>query len=370
MSKPHGSALPFSAIAIGTATAVMVTGQPLATRAETVARSTPIVCTESTQHIAPIKTQSAVATVPVAQKTRLDQTAPIPMPGTVETSVRALQAQVPTSASPMSEVPSMTLSGTIAPQQNPRYKFSYLGIGVNFGSGGDTSGLGEISFAAFSKFALSQSFSVRPALLVNKNTTVLLPFTYDFPISGPGHVAPYIGLGLQSSSPFSATTTKSDLLLTAGIDYPINPHLAFTAGLNLGTFNHSGIGGLLGLAYIFNTASGSESSTTSAPAPAPGITSEQTATGAAPTEKEHHFTENWNAHFQATFIYQDKPAFNARYTGKNSLLSTAENFTYSLTATGYFGVRLWQNGEFYLNPELSSGIPPSGLLGLGSLSDG
>jgi|GEM_PF-260405 len=372
MSKIQENAWSIGAIVLSAVTIAAVGGQPLAAKAETAASSALSATAEPTQHLAPFRTQAPGTAVSVTQA-QPDKTAAIPpIPGTVETSARSLQAVVPVPAptSPTPEAPATEPSSTPNPlqKQRPKYKLSYLGIGINLGRGGDTSGLSETSFAAFSKFALSSSFSVRPALLVNKNTTVLLPFTYDFPISGPGQISPYIGLGLQSSSPFSAATTKSDLLLTAGIDYPINSHLAFTTGVNLGTFNRSGVGVLLGLAYSFNTAPGPESSTTSAPET--GATPDQTPKSDAPAEKEHHLTENWNAHFQTTFIYQDKPAFNARYTGTNSLLSTAENFTYSLTSTGFFGVRLWPSGEFYLDPELNSAVPPSQLFGLGSLSNG
>lgn len=315
------------------------------------------------------------------------KTVAVPVPGTVEISADKLQHSSPTSDSPVSQAPAIVPPATPTPTKKPKYKFSYFGIGANFGAGGETSALGATSFAAFSKFALSRSFSIRPAILVNQDTTVLLPVTYDFPIEGPGHIAPYFGLGMQSSSPFSATRTKSDLLLTAGIDYPINSHLAVTGGVNLGTLNSSGVGGLLGLAYIFNTAPGSESSASSAPesgtttpaqvekepnsepsttsAPEPGTTPNQ-----PEKEQEHHFTENWNAHFQGTFIYQYKPGFYARYSGANSLSNTAEDLTYSYSFTGFFGARLWQGGEFYLNPEISSSIPPSDLLGLGALSNG
>ena len=318
------------------------------------------------------------------QLTAKTKTVAVPVPGTVEISADKLQPSSPTSDSPISQAPAIVPPATPTPAKKPKYKFSYLGIGANFGAGGQTSALGATSFAAFSKFALSRSFSIRPALLVNQDTTFLLPITYDFPIEGPGHIAPYFGLGMQSSSPFSAARTKSDLLLTAGIDYPINSHLALTAGVNLGTFNSSGVGGLLGLAYIFNTAPGSESSTTSAPEPGttpnqpqkepnsePSTTSApEPGTTPAQPEKEHHFTENWNAHFQGTFIYQYKPGFYARYSGANSLSNTAEDLTYSYSFTGFFGARLWQGGEFYINPEISSSIPPSGLLGLGALSNG
>ncbi len=328
--------------------------------------------------------ETTVAPIGIQQLTAKTKTVAVPVPGTVEISADKLQPSSPTSDSPVSQAPAIVPPATPTPTKKPKYKFSYLGIGANFGSGGQTSALGATSFAAFSKFALSRSFSIRPAILVNQDTTVLLPVTYDFPIEGPGHIAPYVGLGMQSSSPFSAARTKSDLLLTAGIDYPIDSHLALTAGVNLGTFNSSGVGGLLGLAYIFNTAPGSESSTTSAPEPGtkpdqaqkepnsePGTTSApEPGTKPDQAQKEHHFTENWNAHFQGTFIYQYKPGFHALYSGANSLSNTAENLTYSYSFTGFFGARLWQGGEFYINPEISSSIPPGGLLGLGSLSNG
>ncbi|MBP5974497.1 iron uptake porin [Brasilonema sp. CT11] len=330
--------------------------------------------------------ETTVAPIGIPKATAKTKTVAVPVPGTVEISADKLQPSSPTSDSPVSQAPAIVPPGTPTPTKKPKYKFSYLGIGANFGAGGQTSALGATSFAAFSKFALSRSFSIRPTLLVNQDTTVLLPLTYDFSIEGPGHIAPYFGLGLQSSSPFSAARTKSDLLLTAGIDYPINSHLALTAGVNLGTFNSSGVGGLLGLAYIFNTAPGSESSTPSAPEPGTGTTMQQAekepgsgqggtsapepGTKPEQPEKEHHITENSNAHFQGTFIYQYKPGFYARYSGANSLSKTAEDLTYSYSFTGFFGVRLWQDGEFYLNPEISSSIPPSGLLGLGSLSNG
>ncbi len=328
--------------------------------------------------------------VGVKQLTASTEKLALPVPGTVEMSADKLQA-TPTSDSPVSQVPA-TAPETPTPLKKPKYKFSYLGLGVNFGSGGRDSALGTTSFAAFSKFALTPSFSIRPTLLVNsENTTVLLPVTYDFPVEGPGHIAPYVGLGLQASSPLSGAAMRSDLLLTAGIDYPINSQLALTGGVNLGTSNYSGIGGVVGLAYIFNTAPGAESSTTVSPQSNATPTSQSTPTTPpsgdrpasdsstttdqapktpAPEEKKHQITENSNAHFQGTFIYQDKPGFNSPYSGANSLLGTAENLTYTVSATAYLGFRPWKGGEFYVNPELSSVIPVSNLLGLGGLSNG
>jgi high affinity Mn2+ porin len=82
--------------------------------------------------------------------------------------------------------------------------------------------------------------------------------------------------------------------------------------------------------------------------------------------------ERWNAHFQSTFIRQDKPAFNSPYAGQNSLTG-AKAQGYSLTATAFLGLRLAgdaQNStELYLNPEGAQGIPFSSLTGLGGLTN-
>jgi len=83
--------------------------------------------------------------------------------------------------------------------------------------------------------------------------------------------------------------------------------------------------------------------------------------------------ESWNAHFQSTFIRQDKAAFDSPYAGQNSLAS-AKAQSYSLTATAYLGLRLGGNSnkstELYFNPEAVQGVPLSNLTGLGGISNG
>jgi hypothetical protein len=78
--------------------------------------------------------------------------------------------------------------------------------------------------------------------------------------------------------------------------------------------------------------------------------------------------ENFNAKFQATYIWQTKPAFNAPYSGVNSLLPRAEK-SYSFTSTAYLGLRLAKDTELYFNPEVVQGVAMSGLTGLGGLSN-
>ena len=78
--------------------------------------------------------------------------------------------------------------------------------------------------------------------------------------------------------------------------------------------------------------------------------------------------ESFNAKFQATYIWQKKPAFNAPYSGVNSLLPRAEK-SYSFTSTAYLGLRLAKDTELYFNPEVVQGVPMSGLTGLGGLTN-
>lgn len=80
-------------------------------------------------------------------------------------------------------------------------------------------------------------------------------------------------------------------------------------------------------------------------------------------------SEDWNIKAQTTYIWQRKPAFNARYSGDNSLITESEK-SYSFSATLFAGLRLGENTEAYYNPELVQGQPMSHLAGLGGLTNG
>lgn len=79
--------------------------------------------------------------------------------------------------------------------------------------------------------------------------------------------------------------------------------------------------------------------------------------------------ERFAFHGQATYIWTRKPAFNAAYSGENSL-GTERAKSYSFSSTLDLGLRLWQGAEFHFNPEATQGVPFSGLHGLGGLSNG
>lgn len=79
--------------------------------------------------------------------------------------------------------------------------------------------------------------------------------------------------------------------------------------------------------------------------------------------------ENWSARFQATYVYQSKPSFDAPYSGPNSVRPQHER-SYSFTSTAYLGLRPWHGGELYFNPEAVQGVPLSNVAGLGGLTNG
>lgn len=79
--------------------------------------------------------------------------------------------------------------------------------------------------------------------------------------------------------------------------------------------------------------------------------------------------EEWNAKFQSTYIWQKKPSFNAAYSGPNSLSTNAEK-SYTFSTDAFLGLRIRQNSELYLVPEIAQGVPLSNLTGMGGFSNG
>jgi hypothetical protein len=76
------------------------------------------------------------------------------------------------------------------------------------------------------------------------------------------------------------------------------------------------------------------------------------------------------AKYQITYNWQTHPAFPSAYEGPNSLVPYGEDM-YTFSATAFWGMRLWQGGELYINPEVVSGVPFSGdLIGLGGFTNG
>ena len=76
----------------------------------------------------------------------------------------------------------------------------------------------------------------------------------------------------------------------------------------------------------------------------------------------------FEVHAQATYVRQQKPAFDAAYSGTNSLQPQREK-GYTFTSTIFLAARAGDT-EFYFNPEFVSGVPLSDLHGLGGMTNG
>jgi high affinity Mn2+ porin len=81
------------------------------------------------------------------------------------------------------------------------------------------------------------------------------------------------------------------------------------------------------------------------------------------------FGEDAELHFQATVATQAHPAFDARYSGKNSLQPDAESAT-SVVMDLIGKLRAWPGGELTAQPELSGGRGLSSTLGVAAFPSG
>ena len=80
--------------------------------------------------------------------------------------------------------------------------------------------------------------------------------------------------------------------------------------------------------------------------------------------------EDTTARYQLTYNWQRHPAYQAAYTGPNSLIAGHETM-YTFTTDAFLGFRPWKDGEVYLTPEISQGVPFSNnLVGLGGFTNG
>ncbi len=174
-----------------------------------------------------------------------------PVPGTALTSSAALM----TESKPTSEIsPTQVAQADIDFGRPTRGGRSYIGVAGNIGIGGGESSLGDGNFAVISKVGVTNTLSVRPSAVFGNNTTILLPVTYDFslqqadPFDEPLAIAPYVGVGAAIKT---GSDSRTALLITGGIDFPLNPQFTATASVNAGFFNQTDVGLLLGVGYNF-----------------------------------------------------------------------------------------------------------------------
>ena len=78
---------------------------------------------------------------------------------------------------------------------------------------------------------------------------------------------------------------------------------------------------------------------------------------------------SWEIHGQTVFVFQGYPPFGAPYDGPQSLPSNGQSRE-TWAMSGFLGVRLWQGGEFYYNPELLQGFGVAQTQGAGGFPNG
>jgi len=79
--------------------------------------------------------------------------------------------------------------------------------------------------------------------------------------------------------------------------------------------------------------------------------------------------EDFAVHGQVVFIDQYHPAFRSPYRGANSL-DPGSRGDETVTATLSVGLKLWDGGQFYVDPEVDQGFGLSDTLGLAGFSNG
>ncbi|MGA9378176.1 MAG: hypothetical protein WBV73_05355 [Phormidium sp.] len=139
----------------------------------------------------------------------------------------------------------------IEPGRETRSGSSYVGAGGNIGLTG-ASATGDNGFALFSKIGLTRVLSVRPMVIFADDTDILIPVTYDFPISAEPfqkiNLAPFVGAGVIITT---YRESNVGITLTGGVDIPINSNFTAVGSVTVAFVDTTSVGLLLGVAYNF-----------------------------------------------------------------------------------------------------------------------
>ncbi|NEO97685.1 MAG: hypothetical protein F6K58_03055 [Symploca sp. SIO2E9] len=130
---------------------------------------------------------------------------------------------------------------------------SYVGIGINLGLTDEGTALGDIAFVINGKVGLTKNISFRPAALIADNAVFLLPVTYDFTVQPvdpfePVRIAPFVGGGIGFATDNDNTV---GFVLTGGVDWPFARQFVANASVNVGFFDQTDLGIILGVGYTF-----------------------------------------------------------------------------------------------------------------------
>jgi high affinity Mn2+ porin len=77
----------------------------------------------------------------------------------------------------------------------------------------------------------------------------------------------------------------------------------------------------------------------------------------------------WNSHAQTTVLPQGYGPIHSPYAGPDSLPGRGQ-MQATWTSTAFLGVRLWEGGELYFDPELTQGFGINGALGVAGFTNG
>ncbi len=229
-----------SFLALPSLAALVVLGKGLSVNAQTVAPETIVIPTNQASI-------STVATEEIANRTIT------PIPGTAETASAMLNSGS-RGVSEKTEPSNQIAQGGIGIGRTTRGGSSYIGVAGNVGLSGSSSSLSDGNISIISKIGITKTLSIRPAVILGTNTTILAPITYDYafkspdPFSEPLPIAPYVGLGAAIKN---GDKSETALLVTGGVDLPLNNRLTATASINAGFFNETDIGVLVGVGYNF-----------------------------------------------------------------------------------------------------------------------
>ncbi len=230
-----------SFLALPSLAALVVLGSGLSVNAQTVEPETIVIPTN----------QASISTVATEETANRTIT---PVPGTVETSSVMLNSGA-TEASEKTEPSNQIAQSPIGIGRATRGGSSYIGVGLNVGVSGGFSDLGDGNFTVISKIGFTKTLSARPSVILGSNTTILVPLTYDFsfksvdPFTEALPIAPYIGAGAAIKT---GDKSETAVLVTGGIDVPLNSNLTATAAVNAGFFSQTDVGLLLGVGYNFS----------------------------------------------------------------------------------------------------------------------
>ncbi|MFH7026556.1 MAG: hypothetical protein ACHBN1_14380 [Heteroscytonema crispum UTEX LB 1556] len=246
--------------------AITLLGSELSAQAQTIdtenSASIPIPGTMSTsadaltsQAIKPASKTSAAKLAQIDQTTpqTVPQTTPQTVPQTTPQTVPETTPQTVPETNPQTN-PQTNPETNIAPGRATRGGSSYIGVAGNIGLGGD-SALSEGGFAVISKIGLTRSISVRPSIVIEDDPVILIPLTYDFNLRAADAldttlaVAPYVGAGVAIETSDDASV---GFLLSGGVDVPLSTNFTATAGVNAAFLDETDVGLMIGVGYNFS----------------------------------------------------------------------------------------------------------------------